>query len=401
MLRAISWHPSITTSAGLVNQSSQEIEVARAGYLPKVRGGINAGSGSGSGGGFRPQATLQLSQIVYDFGKVENSVASETAGRDLSRAEMLQAVDTVLRDTTYAVIEVQRYSAMLAVAKEQRAGVGDIARLVGQRADSGASTRSDKVQAAARVQAAQSMVLETSASLTRWESTLAALTGMTGRLPLSLGRSMTLAKACDVQQPDWTQVPGLLQAEAAKREATAKLALSRAEIYPTLQLQADGSYDIAGVSSYSRNTDNPDFTIGFNLTGSLYEGGATGARREAAGYALKAAEAATQTARFEASRSLGEARGQITGLQQLADSLASRTGMMIETRNLYREQYLQLGTRTLLDLLNAEQELHTARFDAVSTEHDLRRLDAECLFNSGLARRAFKIEGLPLRGVTL
>ncbi|TCR06960.1 adhesin transport system outer membrane protein [Neorhizobium sp. JUb45] len=400
VLRAVSWHPAITASAGRVNQSSQEIDVARAGYYPKVQGGLNSGYGNGSDGGFRPRATLQVSQMVYDFGKVSNSVEAEKAGEAVSRARMLESIDTIVRDTTYAVIEVQRYRAMMKVAKDQLAGVGEIAKLVTQRTDSGASTRSDKVQAEARVQAAQSQVMEVSSSLSRWESTLSALAGVSGRVALSSGRSPTLSKACEVLEPDWQQVPTLLQAEAGKREAAAKLALSRSEIFPTIQLQADGSYDMAGSSSYSR-VDNPDFTVGLNLVGNLYEGGASAARRDAADYALKAAEAEMQAARFETGRSLNEARGQVTGLKQLLASLASRNGMMIETRDLYREQYVQLGTRTLLDLLNAEQELHAARFDAVNTEHDLRKLDADCLFNSGMARKAFRLNGTVVRGVSL
>ncbi|MGI2031676.1 TolC family outer membrane protein [Rhizobium panacihumi] len=400
VLRAIAWHPSISASAGRVYQSAQEIEVAKAGYYPKIQGGLNSGYGNGSDGGFRPRATLQVSQMVYDFGKVSNSVEAQKAGEAVSRAEMLESIDTVVRETTYAVIEVQRYRATLAVAKEQLAGVNKIAELVTQRTDKGASTKSDKVQAEARVQAAQSQVIEISASLSRWESTLSALAGLGGRMALTSGRAPTLAKACEVVEPDWQEVPTLLQAEASKREAAAKLALSQSEIFPTLQLQADGSYDVAGSSSYSR-VDNPDFTIGLNLVGNLYEGGASAARRDAAGYALKAAEAASQAARFETGRSLNEARGQVAGLKQLLVSLASRNDMMIETRDLYREQYVQLGTRTLLDLLNAEQELHAARFDAVRTEHDLRRLDADCLFSSGLARKAFRLNGTVVRGVNL
>lgn len=401
MLRAVSWHPAITASAGRVNQSTQEIEIARAGYYPKIQGGLNTGYGnSSSDGRFRPRATLQASQMLYDFGKVSNSVAAEKAGEELSRAEMLEAIDTIVRDTTYAVIEVQRYRAMMAVARQQLTGVSDIAKLVTQRTDSGASTRSDRVQADARVQAAQSRVLEISSGLSRWESTLSALAGVNGRVALTSGRSSTLSKSCEVLEPDWQQVPGLLQAEAGKREAAARLALSKSEIFPTLQLQADGSYDIAGSSGNSR-IDNPDFTVGINLVGNLYQGGANAARRDAADFALKAAEAQAQAARFEAGRSLNEARGQVTGLKQLQASLAARNGMMVETRDLYREQYVQLGTRTLLDLLNAEQELHTARFEAVNTEHDLRRLDADCLFNAGMARKAFRLNGTVVRGVNL
>lgn len=74
---------------------------------------------------------------------------------------------------------------------------------------------------------------------------------------------------------------------------------------------------------------------------------------------------------------------------------------MRETRDLYRQQYVELGTRTLLDLLNAEQELHQAGFDTANAIHDLRRLGIACIFNTGKARKAFSVDGMAIRGVTL
>ncbi|MPN36585.1 hypothetical protein SDC9_184094 [bioreactor metagenome] len=62
------------------------------------------------------------------------------------------------------------------------------------------------------------------------------------------------------------------------------------------------------------------------------------------------------------------------------------------TRDLYREQYLQLGTRSLLDLLNAEQEYHSARFELVDSSHDLQRLAVECWYQSGRLADEFALD---------
>src|SRR5690606_1384477 len=40
--QALSWHPSIDEAVGRLSQRTSEIDVARAGYYPKVRGGINS-----------------------------------------------------------------------------------------------------------------------------------------------------------------------------------------------------------------------------------------------------------------------------------------------------------------------------------------------------------------------
>src|SRR5690606_36530721 len=179
-------------------------------------------------------------------------------------------------------------------------------------------------------------------------------------------------------------------------KAKPQLSLSQAQIYPTLSVQADVAYDLDGSRRGSASSSEQfDYTVGLNVSGSLYDGGATSARREAASYALKAAEASRETARLQALQSLTGSRTLTANMNQLLASLSSRRGMMEETRNLYRRQYVELGTRTLLDLLNAEQELHQAQFDMVNTTHDLRRLNVDCLFESGMARAAFSFNGTP------
>jgi adhesin transport system outer membrane protein len=60
-----------------------------------------------------------------------------------------------------------------------------------------------------------------------------------------------------------------------------------------------------------------------------------------------------------------------------------------------------MGTRTLVDLLNAEQELQQVRFEAVNIRQNLRRLQVDCLFLSGRMRDAFHLSGTSVRGVML
>ncbi len=398
---ALNWHPSIDEAVAKIGEADAEIEVARAGYFPKVQGGLNGNYQSADGGEWRPKLNVSASQMIYDFGKVSSAVEARTAGANVSRAQLLLGVDVLVRDTANAVIEVQRYRALLTVAKNQLSGVQAIAGLVTQRSDKGASTRSDEIQAAARVQAAQSTVLEITGQLQRWESTLANLLGRSGAVNVDANVPPWLSTACSASEPDWSQAPGLLQAEARKAEAVAQLKLSRARVMPTLALEAGSGYGFNQSSSREDNRDQPDFTIGLNLTGDLYDGGAKAAARNAATHALTAAEAAIRNSRFDINNSLTQARSQTGSLQQLLASLSARDGMMRQTRDLYRQQYIELGTRTLLDLLNAEQELHQAGFDTANTVHDLRKLGVECMFSSGRSRQFFALQGMTIKGITL
>ncbi|TWG99754.1 adhesin transport system outer membrane protein [Mesorhizobium sp. J18] len=399
---ALAWHPSIDEAIGRLNESAAEVDVARAGYLPQVRAGIDSAYENGTRNGWRPRFSVSASQMIYDFGQVAGSVEARAAGADVSRAQLLLGIDTLIRDTANAVIEVQRYRALSDVAQTQLAGVQAIADLVRQRSDRGASTRSDEIQADARVQAAQSTVLEISAELGRWETVLANLIGRGGPVSVLADAPQWLLNACSAAEPDWSQVPAVMEAEARQAEASAQLGVTRAQSFPTLSLEANAGYDLNHDSSSSRaSTEEPDLSVGLRLSGNLYDGGATAARRTAADSALNAARAATSNSRLQVSSAFMEARAQTSSLQQLLASLSGRQDMMRETRDLYRQQYVELGTRTLLDLLNAEQELHQAGFDTANAIHDLRRLGIACIFNTGKARKAFSVDGMAIRGVTL
>lgn len=393
---AINWHPSIDEAVGRINQRTAEIGVARAGYYPKVSGGIDTSYQSNGAGDWQPRLNLSASQMVYDFGKVSNSVEASIAGANASRAELLVGVDVLIADTASAVIEIQRYRALLNAAQQQLSGVQAIADLVRERSDRGASTRSDDIQASARVQAAQSSVLEINAQLQRWENTLATLIGRNEPFSVVPTVPQWLSGTCDIAEPDWLRVPAVLQAEAQRAEALAELNLVSAQTFPTLLLEGGTGYEFGGDSG---SNQQPEFSIGLNLSGSLYDGGAAAAGQAAASHALDAADAAIRSARLDVGSSLLVARSQTSSLEQLLASLAERDGMMRQTRDLYRQQYVELGTRTLLDLLNAEQELHQAAFDSANATHDLRLLGVECMFNSGRARELFALEGMAVRGL--
>lgn len=399
--RAVSYHPSVVEAVSRLNQQGEALNEARAGYRPRLSWGVNTDFDSGAGD-YRPSLEVSGSQMIYDFGKVANEVEARRANERVSRAELLLGIDQLVRDTATAVIETNRFQALAAVAEEQLAGVQSIARLVRQRSDHGASTRSDEVQADARVAAAESALFEINSQLERWRTGLANLTGKSGQLVVSGEMPGWLGQACNIMHPDWSQSPAILRAQSEAERARALSDLSRVQALPTLSVEAGGSYAIANRHIGSALDSDPhEFSVGLNLKGNLYDGGAAAASRRAATEALASAEAAIRRSRVEISGSLLQAQSQIGNLQRMVATLESRGDMMKRTRDLYRHQYVELGTRTLLDLLNAEQELHQAAFDRVNATYDAWRLNVDCLYNSGRTRRAFGLDAASIRGMEL
>src|SRR3546814_600986 len=151
---AVDWHPSVTEAVARLNARTEEVTIAEAGYRPQLSGGIGSGFDNIIGSRWQPRANLSATQMLFDFGKVKSSVDAAEAGSRIGRSDLLLAIDALIRDTSFAVIEIQRDMALERVAADQRASIGGISALVHDRYDVGASTKSDALQAQARVQAA-------------------------------------------------------------------------------------------------------------------------------------------------------------------------------------------------------------------------------------------------------
>ncbi len=394
---AVEWHPSLIEAAGMLAARGEDVKAARAGYLPTISAGVGSGYDSRVSGTLRPRPQVGASQMLFDFGKVSSEIAGANAGTRIGRAEMLLAVDALIRDTGYAIIEYQRAAAQRDIAREQAQRVEEIGDLVGKRAALGAATRSDALQAQARVEAAVANVATAEAAERRWASNLAFLLGRTTPPPSVSGDVPDwLMRSCAGPAPVWDAVPSVMAADAQAERAVAALRRSRADRYPTVSVGGDASTDITTPFG-----DRGIFNFGLRVSSNIFGGGITRARVRGASYELEAAQAATRRIRNENSQRFAEARQQIDSLSQVVATLESREGNMRETGRLYRIQYLEMGTRTLVDLLNAEQELQQVRFEAVNIRQNLRRLQVDCLFLSGRMRDAFHLSGTSVRGVML
>lgn len=394
--QAVAWHPAVLEATGVIGQAEAEVSAARAGYMPVISAGVGSGYDNRVSGTWRPRPQIGAQQMLFDFGKVSSAVESARAGTRIGRAELLLAVDTLVRDTSYAMIELQRAIALREVAREQAERIGEIGKLVTERSDKGAATRSDALQAQARVEATQATLSQIEAEVRRWSSNLAYLLHRDTAPAISADVPDWLMRSCTASLPPWSEIPAVMVAEARADQASAEVRRNRAERYPTLSLGGDASTDFA-----SPFGDRSIYNFGLRVSSNLFGGGITSARVRGAEFARGAAEAAATRARLDTGQRMAEAQQQIASLDRLNETLAARAANMKETGRLYQLQYLQMGTRTLVDLLNAEQELQQVRFEAVNNAHDLRRLQTDCLFLSGRMRDAFGLTGTSISGVTL
>lgn len=394
---AVSWHPSVVEAAARLEAQEQRIGEVRAGLYPQVSGGIGSGYDSTLRGGWRPSANLSVTQRLWDFGKLANELDSERAGIRVASAQVLISVDAIIRDTSYSYIEILRGRALLEAARDQLDRVRDVSELVNARFQRGATTRSDALQTVSRVDAAQSTIQQIEAAWLRWQTNLSYLLGQDDFPVIAAGLPSQLQSACTMPGPDWTEVPALREAQARVERADSQVRQQHSERLPTISLGASGRSDLLD----PLGDDRVRYDFGLRVDSSIFNGGAARSRIRGAESARAAAQAALAATRLEATRQLAEARSQVETLQARGDTLQSRFAVMEQTRELYRLQYLELGTRTLVDLLNADQELSQIRFDEINTRFDLARLGVDCLHASGRLREALNLGDMVIEGVPL
>jgi len=78
--------------------------------------------------------------------------------------------------------------------------------------------------------------------------------------------------------------------------------------------------------------------------------------------------------------------------------LADRRRSIAEARDLYREQYT-LGTRSILDLLNAEQEIHQAAADEEAVLHELWTSRVGYIGATGQSRAYYGLNNTTVQGI--
>lgn len=200
--------------------------------------------------------------------------------------------------------------------------------------------------------------------------------------------------------PDADLLPDVLAAQADRKVANAQLAVARAQRYPTISLDASTNKALNGVNANTLERNGTYHTLMINLSSVIYQGGALDAQVRAALAAEEAARQRIESARLTASDQVRSFREMAIGAQARLGVLADRKRSIVEARDLYREQYT-LGTRSILDLLNAEQEIYLAAADEQGVLHDLWQNRVSYIGATGQSRALYDLNNTTVQGMEL
>ncbi|WP_097304038.1 TolC family outer membrane protein [Pseudomonas chlororaphis] len=390
--QAIASYPDIKRAHEGANAQLQQVEIARAGYFPRINGGVRSGYQSGVPGGSSAQVfDLSASQMLYDFGKVASAVEASQAGVAERQAEVRLSIEQVTLNTALAFLDSQFYQRVILIARDQIDNLEKVSALARRRFDMGASTRSDYIQTASRIEAAKVSELQYQANLARSLATLASLTGNASVTGVGDSFPGVLEQSCQRAEANMQDNPEVISAQARVDRARTEVKAAKAAGLPTFSLEPTFTQQLD--DNLGTDQDRSRYSLFLNASMPIYQGGAIQAGKAASERTLASTQAGLDTARLNARQELQQSKSQVLKLHSSLGAQSLRERAINETRVLYRQQYLELGTRPLLDLLNAEQEAYQSRIEQQTTLNNLRRLQINCLYSAGHLSRSFGAAG--------
>ncbi len=377
MAAAYQNNPKLDAERSRLRATDEEVPRALSGYRPRLTanadGGVNrldTKPTTTSEGESRPWGySVTLSQPIFSGLRTPNAVSEAEAQVRAGREQLRGVEQQVLLDTATAFADVVRDQE---VARLRETNVGALTRQVTAteaRWNAREVTRTDVAQAKARLARALSQLDQARGSL---KSSRAAFERAVGRPPMGLTpprppkeqlpRSLDEAHA--IGEKESPAVIGSLYRESAERHSIARI---RGELLPDVRLEASyGSrYRLQGGLDEQESA-----SVTGRLSMPLYEGGETHARVRQAKHRhvsrlqeIEQARQETQAGVTQAWSRYQTTRGQLKSDRMQVD--AARTAL----EGVREEE--RAGQRTVLDLLNAEQELVDAQVQLASTRREL------------------------------
>lgn len=307
-------------------------------------------------------AGIELRQPIYrrDWSARGRQAGALDRLADIGREDRIQLLILRVAERYFGVLEARDGRALALLEQEALDKALDDTR---NRAEAGVVARTELTEARARADMARARTIRAEAALDAAQDALNEITNNGyAELP-ALDRDTVLPPLMPSTAEAWLDTSRrhslvLLQAQQNLVNAESELAARRSDYIPTLDAVA--GYQYADTRDFADGLERREASIGIELQVPLYQGGITRARSREAGFRAEAARAELARLTLETDRRIRQLfRGLQSDLLEV-DALRRGEESAAEALEATRNGY-EAGTRTILDLLDAEARLAEAR----------------------------------------
>ncbi len=356
---------------------TEEVDIAKSGYLPSLD--VAAGIGrqtldAQSTGGeektlTRHESSIAARQMVFD-----GYATSEEVNRQLARmnSALYKAVEveenTALRSAE-VYLNLLRQNELLDLARETLYEHQNIHDQMVLRNKSGVGSKADLDQISARLALANSNMISAQSNLLDAQTNFYRVTGLQPQINdiekpsivQTMPASLELAEELALGQH-----PTLKSALADVDSAVAQYEATESVFWPNLQIEADKRWDedIDGVEG-----DSEDLVVALRMRYNLYNGGGDKSRRRQTAHLLEQARDIRNNTQRQVSESLRLSWSAHQTINSQLKYLEMHVRASLATKSAYQKQF-NIGRRTLLDLLNTENEVVDSKRTLINATYD-------------------------------
>ena len=381
LAKAYNTNPTLTADRANVRAIDENVPIARAQGLPAANASVqyseNVYNDANTLSNPKRQIGLQpqLSVPLYAGGGIRSSINAAKTRVDAGRLSLRDTEASVFSSVVGAYMDVIRDEAIVSLnaqnvhvlevnlqASRDRFQVGDL-------------TRTDVAQSEARLALARSQLQSAQAQLI---SSREGYIRYVGTPPGALEEPPALPNlpadpevAVDVALKD---NPALLAAQKSRDATVFDVGTAAAARLPRVSAVASGNYfnyfdSLGSATQFGLTQTGKSATIGVQLNLPLYQGGGPTAQiRQAQARRGQAIEQVTEVERSVIAQARSAYAIWKSSLQVIASSETAVNANKLSLEGVRAEN--SVGSRTILDILNAEQELLNSQITLVSAQRD-------------------------------
>lgn len=396
----IQTNPDVLAAVNERKASDKRIDEAKAGYLPTLDLTVGKGweaadnpitraEGKGEVHLNREEANLTFRQMLFDGMQTKNEVRRATASTDSAAYSVYTTAEDTALKAVKAYLDVLRRQKLVDLANtnlEAHQRNNDQIKL---RSDRGVGRRSDMDQSTGRLALAQANLIAEESNLRDAQTTYQRIVGEAPKdlqepqsplklIPASLDEAINEAD---------NNHPTLKTAEEDVQAAMAQHDTAEAPFYPRVHLEigATSDHNIDGQVGM-----NKDLAAMIRLRYNLLNGGKDSARREETAYLLNKAQEIRNNTRRQVEESVRLSWSALQTVNQQLQYFKQHVDSSEKSRDAYQLQF-NLGQRTLLDLLDSENEVFKARTDYVNAKYDQLYAMYRVLNSMGMLLEGLKV----------
>lgn len=377
--KALNTNPEIALAVANRRATEEEVAEAKAFNLPVIDARIAGGPEQSKNASTiaavnnsrnltRQEAGLTLRQNLYDGGQISGEVERQKARLGAFASRETESRETTAFKVTDAYLEVLRNEDLLKLAEDNLRAHREILVKSKDRFTSGAGNKADFQLAEGRTALANATVVirqgalqESRAKYRRVVSSLPAKLvkpDLIASLPISVEMASEMGVASNASV-------AALREELAAAKAASTNARARMAPVVDVELAANNNRDIGGVPGPS-NSASAMLVMRYNL----FRGGGDDARIRQTVERETAATEALNNAKRAIEEEVSKAWHSMTAAKDAQRFYETHVQMTTEVLDSFRSQF-DIGKRTMLDLMNSENELFQAKSTRTAGQYNL------------------------------